>query len=185
MFQTGYLTIKEKEKNTDGIPSYKLGFPNQEVEYSFAKYLLAEYITTAPERLTNDLAYPMKKALYDADLEIFINCIKVAFSKIPHHLFIEKEAFYHSMLLMLMMASGVIVRSEEASSKGRSDLVLETNNNIYIFEFKLNHNAEVAINQIMEKGYANPYLMSFKKAILVVINFKNTELNDWKIKQIK
>jgi ATP-dependent exoDNAse (exonuclease V) beta subunit len=89
------------------------------------------------------------------------------------------------MLLMLMMASGVIMRSEEASSKGRSDLVLETNDNIYIFEFKLNYSAEVAINQIMEKGYANPYLLSFKKVALVGINFKNRELDDWMIKQIK
>jgi Predicted AAA-ATPase/PD-(D/E)XK nuclease superfamily len=184
MFQTGYLTIKEIEKNTDGMPSYKLGFPNQEVEYSFAKYLLAEYITTAPERLTNDLAYPMKNALYEADIEAFTNCIKVAFSKIPHHLFIEKEAFYHSMLLMLMMASGIIMRSEEASSKGRSDLVLETNDSIYIFEFKLNQSAEVAIDQIMGKGYANPYLMSSKKVVLVGINFKNRELNEWKVKRI-
>jgi hypothetical protein len=180
MFQTGYLTIKEKEKNSDGIPSYKLGFPNQEVEYSFAKYLLAEYITVAPERLTNDLAYPMKNALQEKDLEAFTNCIKVAFSKIPHHLFIEKEAFYHSMLLMLMMASGIMMRSEEASSKGRSDLVLETNDTIYIFEFKLNQSAEIAINQIIEKGYANPYLLSAKEVVLVGMNFKNRELVDWK-----
>ena len=179
MFQTGYLTIKEQEKNTDGVPIYKLGFPNQEVEYSFAKYLLAEYIATAPERLGNDIAYPMKDALSKADLATFINYIKVAFSKIPHHLFIEKEAFYHSMLLMLMMASGVMMRSEEASSKGRSDLILETNENIYIFEFKLNQSAVIAINQILEKGYATPYLMSVKQVVLVGINFKNRELNDW------
>jgi hypothetical protein len=81
MFQTGYLTIKGKEKNADSITSYKLGFLNQEVEHSFAKYLLAEYITVAPERLTNDLSYPMKKALNEADLETFTNCIKVTFFK--------------------------------------------------------------------------------------------------------
>lgn len=184
MFQTGYLTIKEREKNMDGIPSYKLGFPNQEVEYSFAKYLLAEYITVAPERLTNDLSYPMRNALNENDLETFTNCIKVAFSKIPHHLFIEKEAFYHSMLLMLMMTSGIMMRSEEASSKGRSDLVLETNDTIYIFEFKLNQSAQVALKQIKEKGYATPYLTNAKKVVLVGINFKNRELDDWKDERI-
>ncbi len=41
-----------------------------------------------------------EKALYEDDLATFTNCIKVAFSKISHHLFIEKEVFYHSMLLM-------------------------------------------------------------------------------------
>lgn len=184
MFQTGYLTIKEREKNSDGTPSYKLGFPNQEVENSFAKYLLAEYIAVAPERLTNDLSYPMKKALNENDIQAFINCVKVAFSKIPHHLFIEKEAFYHSMLLMLMMASGIIMRSEEASSKGRSDLVLETNGTIYIFEFKLNQNAHKAINQIIERGYANPYLATNKEIVLVGINFKNRELNEWTSKKL-
>jgi hypothetical protein len=180
MFQTGYLTIKEQEKNTNfEVPSYKLGFPNQEVEYSFAKYLLAEYIILAPERIGNDLAYPMKKALYSGDLETFILTIKVAFSKIPHHLFIEKEAFYHSMLMMLMMASGIPMRAEEASAKGRSDLVLETTDHIYIFEFKLNQSPDVAIDQIREKGYADPYLMDSKQVFLVGINFKDRELNDW------
>jgi hypothetical protein len=180
MFQTGYLTIKSKEKSNDGLPSFKLGFPNQEVEHSFAKYLLSEYITLAPERLTNDMAYPMKNALQNADLQTFTEYIKVAFSKIPHHLFIEKEAFYHSMLLMLMMASGITMRSEEASSKGRSDLVLETDDKIYIFEFKLNQSAEIALNQIIEKGYANPYLLSVKRVVLVGMSFKNRVLNDWK-----
>ena len=71
------------------------------------------------------------------------------------------------------------MRVEEASSKGRSDLVLETNDTIYIFEFKLNQNAHIAVNQIVEKGYANPYLITNKEIVLVGINFKNRELNEW------
>jgi Predicted AAA-ATPase/PD-(D/E)XK nuclease superfamily len=182
MFQTGYLTIKEQEKMVDfGIPSYKLGFPNQEVEYSFAKYLLAEYIAIAPEKIGNDLAFPLRKSLYDNDLENFILHLKVAFSRIPHQLFIEKEAFYHSMLLMLMMASGISMKAEEASAKGRSDLVLETPNNIYIFEFKLNQTAEIALNQIKDKHYSDPYLTTSKKVILVGINFQERVLHEWVI----
>lgn len=185
MFQTGYLTIKEKEENTDyAIPSYKLGFPNQEVEHSFAKYLLAEYIKVSPELMTNDLGLPMRKALYESNLEEFIHVIKVAFSKIPYNLYIEQEAFYHSILMILMMTSGILMRSEEASSKGRSDLVLETPTNIYIFEFKVNKTANLALEQIEQKGYANPYLAANKEIIIVGINFKNRELNEWVSKNL-
>jgi hypothetical protein len=180
MFQTGYLTIKEREESSDyAIPSYKLGFPNQEVEHSFAKYLLAEYIKISPEKMANDLSLPMRKALYESDLAGFISLIKVAFSKIPYSLYIEQEAFYHSMLMILMLSTGITMRTEELSSQGRSDLVLETPTHLYIFEFKVNQNAKTAIEQIRKKGYANPYLSSMKEITLVGINFKNRELNDW------
>jgi hypothetical protein len=46
---------------------------------------------------------------------------------------------------------------------------------------KLPLDSDIAINQIRDKGYANPYLMDAKQVFLVGINFKDRELNDWGI----
>jgi hypothetical protein len=42
LFQTGYLTIKSKER-TEGVPKYTLGVPNMEVHQSLSEYLLSAY----------------------------------------------------------------------------------------------------------------------------------------------
>jgi Predicted AAA-ATPase/PD-(D/E)XK nuclease superfamily len=180
MFQTGYLTVKEIVRTNSIVPPlYKLGFPNLEVETSFAKHLLADYIDISPELMSNDLSYPLIVALTNNDLPAFIAKIEATFARIPYHLFIEKEAFYHSILLILMLTTGFQMRAEEASSGGRSDLVIETPDRIFIFEFKLNQTANDALIQIKVNGYANPYLVSGKKITLVGINFSDRKLENW------
>ncbi len=57
-------------------------------------------------------------------------------------------------------------------------MVLETPTNIHIFEFKVNETANLALEQIEQKGYANPYLAANREIIIVGINFKNRELNE-------
>jgi hypothetical protein len=65
------------------------------------------------------------------------------------------------------------VKVEEHSIIGRSDAVVETDDAVYIFEFKLNENAtaEEALKQIDDKGYATPYLSSGKKIVKVGVEF--------------
>ena len=48
---------------------------------------------------------------------------------------------------------------------------------IYIFEFKMDQPAKVAIAQIKEKGYAAPYLNNGKPITLIGINFSREERN--------
>ena len=47
---------------------------------------------------------------------------------------------------------------EKQNSKGRADIIIETDNDIFIFEFKLDGSAEEALKQIEEQQYAVPYL---------------------------
>lgn len=63
-------------------------------------------------------------------------------------------------------------------------MVLETPTNIHIFEFKVNETANLALEQIEQKGYANPYLAANREIIIVGINFKNRELNEWVSKNL-
>ena len=46
---------------------------------------------------------------------------------------------------------------EYRTSQGRIDLVLKADKHIHVMEFKLNGNAEEALQQIEEKQYAPPF----------------------------
>lgn len=52
---------------------------------------------------------------------------------------------------------GFYVQVEYHTSRGRIDLVLQTQDYVYIMEFKLNGSADEALAQIREKGYAAPF----------------------------
>ncbi|PIE97286.1 MAG: hypothetical protein CR988_08385 [Treponema sp.] len=68
---------------------------------------------------------------------------------------------------------GQFVHTEVHCATGRADCEVETENAIYIFEFKLNGNgsAEDALQQIKDKDYAGKYKASKKKIVLIGSSF--------------
>lgn len=76
---------------------------------------------------------------------------------------------------------GFEVQVETHSSQGRCDMVLKTSRYIYIFEFKVDSTPEKAIEQIIDKGYATPYLSDKREKYLIGANFSSKErtLTDW------
>ena len=82
------------------------------------------------------------------------------------------------------MLSCYTVFHEKATSQGRADCVVETPKDIYIFEFKLDGTAEVALHQIEEKGYAREYAGDRRPIHLVGVNFSSGKgtIDDWKVK---
>ena len=73
------------------------------------------------------------------------------------------------------------VQSEVTKHKGRLDLVAETDDFIYLMEFKLDGSSENAIEQIKTREYATTYKNSEKTVFLVGVNFSKEERNveDW------
>lgn len=70
---------------------------------------------------------------------------------------------------------GFYCRVEDHTSNGRIDLTVETDKYIYVFVFKVNASAEVAMRQIHEKQYWKKFNASGKKIYLVVTNFSTSE----------
>ena len=62
---------------------------------------------------------------------------------------------------------------EKETSQGRIDCVLECPSYVYLFEFKLNSTAAVALKQIDEKDYALPYASDPRKLYKVGISFSS------------
>jgi len=175
LFQTGYLTIKQKTP----FNNYVLGYPNQEVKDSMMHYLLGAY---AQKKTASVLSEKIILAIQNHDFELFIQTINALFAAIPSLIFLpHKEAYYHSILFIALKLAGFYIGAEVNHSTGRLDAVLSYQNRVYILEFKLDQSAQIALDQIQEKNYAAAYKAQNKEIFLVGINFSSQlkKVNDW------
>lgn len=180
LFQTGYLTIKAVQFRL-GQPRYRLGYPNFEVEQAFQQYLLADYLEMPVDELVDSLLYRLEDTLTQGNVALFIQLLQSVFASIPYTLFLEEEAYYHSVVYLVLRLLNFQIDSEKLTNVGRIDAVLELDDLIYILEFKMS-TAAIALQQIRDKGYAQAFQASGKPMILVGIAFDKTKRNitDWK-----
>lgn len=168
LYQSGYLTIKQ----FDGY-DYVLGFPNEEVRVSFLKGLVPYYTKkTATEN--NSAIQKTLRAIRNHDVDTALTLLRSFFSSIPYDAEKQDENHYKTIFyLIFRLASEYCVRTEERSAAGRCDALIETEDTIYVFEFKLDGTAEEALKQIDDKGYAIQYEAGDKKIVKVGVNFEN------------
>jgi hypothetical protein len=177
LFQTGYLTIKDVE---DEI-IYTLGYPNYEVEQGFSLNLIKSF---SEDKITTPIIHRIKKSLINKDYKQFIDYIKSLFANIaniniPKSLE-DREHFYNSIFYLtgvLFSDNNLDVYTEILTADGRIDMVVETEQNIFIIEFKCNQSAEKALNQIEEKNYSEKYIIKEKEIVLIGINFDTDKRN--------
>ncbi len=172
LFQTGYLTISDYNQTTHKV---KLNFPNYEVKYSFTNFLVKALSKVSPHKLSL-LSSQLIKALEDNNITEFCHKLEILFSSIPYSIISgEKESYYHALLQFLFSLLSLESQSEILTNNGRIDLALETKNYIYIFEFKLNKSAPIALEQIKNKKYYQRFLDKNKKIVLIGLNFINVK----------
>jgi hypothetical protein len=167
LFQTGYLTIKSFDET---LNIYTLTYPNEEVRLSIAMYLLM-IITNKNKKQINDAALAIRQALEEHDLDTFCSQLKSLLASIPHNLYVNKEAYFHSLLYLVVSLLNLDAKPEDSTNKGRIDLVVTTTKNIYLFELKYNATAQEAIEQIQEKQYYEKYLNKKKPITLIGLSF--------------
>ena len=175
LFQTGYLTVKEVKKV--GVRhKYTLSYPNQEVKESFLKHLLAGF-TEAPASELGSSILELVECIIENDTSGFFSIIEKIFASIPYNIFIkDREAYYSTVIYLVMNLVGVSVKSEVQTNLGRVDAVLETNTHIYVMEYKLG-SADEAIKQVKEKKYYLPYLHGKKEVLIVGVGFDKDKKN--------
>ena len=192
LFQTGYLTIKGyMEDDVSYIGRYVLGYPNDEVKYALLKRLMQVY-TSASTSIEGDFKINnFETAMESGDIERVLTLIKALMASIPYDslppdkLFL-REHNYQTTIYLIFKLLGQYVRAEVHSSKGRSDVEVETKEAIYIFEFKVGLEPSKAIAQIKEAGYAEKHKASKKNIFLIgaSINQDMRTLDSWKIEKI-
>ena len=175
LFQTGYLTVKEKFLKKDQL-RYRLSYPNREVRDSFLAHLLQEY-TQKDLAVGMQLLDRLSDAIEGNDIDGFIRVLKSLFASIPYNIFIgEREAYYHTIIYLIMKLSGAAVQPEVQTNIGRIDAVLETNNRIYIMEYKMGSETD-ALMQVKENKYYEKFLSAGKEIVLIGIGFNVAERN--------
>ena len=166
LYQSGYVTIKSIKNGR-----YRLGFPNEEVRVSFLKGLMP-YYSKLPERENVSFVMSLMDALDERDIDHAMNLMRSFISSIPYNAERQDEAHYKTIFyLIFRIASEFCVRTEECTAAGRTDALIETDDTVFVFEFKLNGTAEEALKQINDKGYAIPYEAGDKKIIKIGVNF--------------
>ena len=179
IYQSGYLTIKEYDPE---FQIYTLGFPNQEVEEGFVRYLLPYYSSITAVDSTFEIQKFIKE-IRMGDAEALLTRLQSFFADTPYELIRNLEVHYQNVLFIVFKLVGFYVKTEYHTSRGRIDLVLQTDRYIYIMEFKLNGTAEEALQQIEDKQYALPFTSDTRTLFRIGVNFSNETRNidTWKI----
>ena len=186
LYYTGYLTIK---KYIDEERLYILGFPNFEVESSFNKSLAKEFY--GPSESPTGFSYAkFLKDFRNQDIESVMERLKTLYCAMPYannpnvHL-IERD--FQSVIYLVFSILGEFVIAEPHFSKGRADVILINKDFVYIFEFKVDQDAQTALDQINLKNYAGRYQMDGRKIFKIGANFSSKEKNltDWIVEEVK
>ena len=173
LFQTGYLTIKSQKSTELGL-QYTLDFPNMEVRNSFLTNII-EYYSNRQSREINSLTNKLLEQVKAKDGDGLEDSLRILFAHIPYDLHISKEAYYHSIFLMLMRVIGYEVEGEVHTDKGRIDAVLKKGNDVIVVEIKYSKDKstedmiEEAMNQIRDKKYYEKYVSN--KVSLLAVGF--------------
>ena len=189
-FQTGYLTIKDYDQE---FKQYILGFPNREVTEGFNDLVLKTWMrVNEPATFVSDFV----KDVRAGKAEAFMEKIKYFFAGIPYDhakkdkagkddeesgIRGSKEVHYQNVLYVIMKLMGFYTNTEYRTSDGRIDMVVETKDYVYVMEFKIDSTARAALDQIEDKGYAEPFRITGKKIYKIGANFdtRTRRLSDY------
>ncbi len=145
----------------------------------------------------------IENSLFENQLEIFIEQIKILFADIAYQMHPKKkkngtaeenaenfamwEGYFHSIIYLIISFLGIYIECEVSRHKGRLDAMIDTENYLYLIEFKVESSPKAAIEQIKEREYAASYKNTDKKIILLGVafdketrNVKNWKSEEWK-----
>ena len=186
LYYSGYLTIKSVEE--DEIAEYTLGFPNNEVKISFLTNIFDEFYHSDVQSGFNYLDFT--RDFRSGNVEGVLKRFQALFETLPYAndknvALIERD--FQNVIFLVFSILGYNTISEPHFSKGRADVILINKNFVYIFEFKVDQDAQTALSQINLKNYAGRYNMDGRKILKIGANFSSKEKNltNWVVEEMK
>jgi len=181
MFQAGYLTFDKV--NIVGAEWFvTMRYPNLEVQQALNGSLLGVMSNSQNEdvRYRYKLYLLLQKNDFPAMKELFHSF----FASIPHDWYRKNqlagyEGYYASIFYSYFAALGLEITVEDSTNKGRIDMTVRFNSNIYIFEFKVVEMTPEgkAIEQLKAKGYAEKYRQYNHPIHLLGVEFNKDDRN--------
>jgi hypothetical protein len=179
LYQSGYLTIANYDEE---LNEYTLDYPNEEVRACFANTLLEHYMQVSAMDV-NALAAKLPRAFVKGDIDTVMDALPPFFAAIPYDIQLKDERYYQTIIHLIFRMIGLVCRSEVRLATGRIDTLVETRNNVYCFEFKLNGTAEEALRQIETKEYLLSWTGGGRRVFKIGVNFdyEKRNIGEWKI----
>lgn len=168
LFQTGYLTIKDYDRETQ---LFTLGVPNKEVTESLFKELLPYYVKVRRGGDSETVVRNIVNSILLGQPEKLVRNIDIFLAGIPYEMKMDNENKLHNAFYILLTLIGAKAETEVHTSDGRIDLLLKTPRFIYIIELKFDHSSDEAMEQIEEKKYFLPYSNDSRRLFKIGLNF--------------
>ena len=171
MYQSGYLTIKDYDEEEDELT---LGFPNNEVRHGFAEYILPFYVDNGPAMSRFDYR-DFKKEIKYGKAEEFMKRLQALTADMSYEILANCENDFQNLLYVIFSLASTKPTVERRTSDGRIDMLVETDNFVYLMEYKVNGSAQEAMDQIENKQYALPWATDSREIIRIGADFSTTE----------
>ena len=177
LYQSGYLTIKGYDPE---FGTYRLGFPNQEVERGFSRFLFRYY--TPASQGQDSFVKDFVLAVRAGQIDKFMKRLESLFAGQDYQLAGDAELYFHNAVALIFKMVGFYTETERHTSDGRMDMVVQTADYIYLFEFKLDKSVEEALAQIEKREYALPFAHDPRKLYKIGVNFSSEtrRIERWK-----
>ena len=139
--------------------------------------LLPEYTPEAGSGNGKDI-FALRRRVLAGDTEGMEDILTALFASIPYTTNDAPfEHYFQSVLYMVFTLLGQFVQCEVHSSRGRADCIVETDDFVYIFEFKVDKPAREALQQIEDKGYAAPFASDSRQVFKIGVSFDSGQRN--------
>ena len=179
LYQSGYLTIKDGDRNMD---FYTLDIPNNEIRVGLMSSLFPNYVqqTAVVGETTVTRMYQL---IRDEKMNEALIELQKYLLTVPYCRGAKSEGHYQQMLYIIFSLLGYYVDVEVHTADGHVDLVMRTSYALYLIELKINKSADKAMEQIELKQYDKRFSQTNLPIIKVGIDFstKKHTLTGWVI----
>ena len=179
LYQSGYITIKGYDKMSQ---LFTLDLPNKEIKVGLFESLLPYYLEGMYAEEGDVAIAQMSVLIRQGDMDGALRLLQEFLGTVPYCNNTNYEGHYQQVLFIIFtLLTHFVVDVEVHTPNGRVDVVMETEDTLYLIEQKLNKSAQAAMQQINLKQYGQRFARCGKPIVKVGVNFdaKKGNIEDW------
>lgn len=181
LYQSGYITIKGYDKMSQ---LFTLDLPNKEIKVGLFESLLPYYLEGMYAEEGDVAIAQMSVLIRQGDMDGALRLLQEFLGTVPYCNNTNYEGYYQQVLFIIFtLLTHFVVDVEVHTPNGRVDVVMETEDTLYLIELKFNKSAQAAMQQINLKQYDQRFARCGKPIVKVGVNFdaKKGNIEDWTI----
>ena len=179
LYQSGYITIKGYDKMSQ---LFTLDLPNKEIKVGLFESLLPYYLEGMYAEEGDVAIAQMSVLIRQGDMDGALRLFQEFLGTVPYCNNTNYEGHYQQVLFIIFtLLTHFVVDVEVHTPNGRVDVVMETEDTLYLIELKLNKSAQSAMQQINLKQYGQRFARCGKPIVKVGVNIdaKKGNIEDW------